>query len=309
VKEFIGFNNTINGFMNRVDKNTLSHAHLIIGSEGIGKSIMARLFALKILGKEVDHNYADIIHYRPEKASFGVDEVRKIIEEVAKRPYEEDKKVIIIHQGSKLTVQAQNALLKTIEEPPLGVYIILLSESTDLLLDTIKSRCQSYKLTPLNKEDMLRYIKGLGEVDKEKVLVALAYGEGIPGRAERMLKDEELHVLRNIIIELFDEINKKNSNTVIEYEKKFLKYKNEKEEVLRLIASFIRDIIVYKELKDKDRIINVDKIYKISELSKLLSYNKLSTMLGHVEEGKTNFENNISYSMTISVMLIGFLEG
>jgi len=309
VKEFIGFNNTINGFMKRADKNSLSHAHLIIGPEGIGKSIMARMFALKILGKEVDHNYADIIHYRPEKASFGVDEVRKIIEEVAKRPYEGDKKVIILHQGSKLTVQAQNALLKTIEEPPMGVYIIVLSESVDLLLDTIKSRCQIYKLTPLNKEDMLRYIKGLGEEDKEKVLVALAYGEGIPGRAERMLKDEEIHVLRNLIIELFDEINKKSSNTVIEYEKKFLKYKNEKEEVLRLIASFIRDIIVYKELKDKDRIINVDKIDKISELSNLLSYNKLNTMLGHVEEGKTNFENNISYSMTISVMLIGFLEG
>ena len=120
MKEFIGFNNIINGFMKRADKNTLSHAHLIIGPEGIGKSIIARMFALKILGKEVDHNYADIIHYRPEKASFGVDEVRKIIEEVAKRPYEGDKKVIIIHQGSKLTVQAQNALLKTIEEPPHG---------------------------------------------------------------------------------------------------------------------------------------------------------------------------------------------
>jgi len=309
VKEFIGFENIINGFMKRADKNTLSHAHLIIGPEGIGKSIMARMFAMRILGKELDHNYADIIHYRPEKASFGVDEVRKIIEEVSKRPYEGDKKVIIIHQGSKLTIQAQNALLKTIEEPPQGVYIMLLSESLELLLETIKSRCQIYKLTPLNKQDMIKYIDGLKETDKEKILVALAYGEGIPGRAQRMLKDEELHGLRNLIIELFDEINKRNNNTVIEYEKKFLKYKIEKEEVLRLITSFIRDIIVYKELKDKDRIINIDKIDKISELSNLLSYNKLNSMLGHVEEGKNNFENNINYSMTISVMLIGFLEG
>lgn len=309
MKEFIGFENIINGFMKRADKNALSHAHLIIGPEGIGKSILARMFALRILGKELDHDYADIIHYRPEKASFGVDEVRKIIEEVLKRPYEGDKKVIIIHQGSKLTVQAQNALLKTIEEPPQGVYIMLLSESLELLLDTIKSRCQIYKLTPLNKEDMIKYIESLSDADKEETLVALAYGEGIPGRAERMLKDQELHELRNIIIELFDEINKKNNNTVIEYEKKFLKYKNEKEEVLRLITSFIRDIIVFKELKDKNRIINIDKINKIKELSNLLSYNKLNNMLGHVEEGKTNFENNISYSMTISVILIGFLEG
>ena len=309
MKEFIGFENIINGFMKREDKNTLSHAHIIAGPDGIGKSIMAKMFAMKILGKTEDINYADIIHYRSEKASLGIDEVRRIIEEVSKKPYEGDRKVIIIHGGDKLTVQAQNAMLKTIEEPPKGVYIILLTESLELLLDTIKSRCQIYKLTPLSKNDMLKYLKSIGETDENRISAALSYAEGIPGRADRILNDEELDKLRNLIIDLLNEVNNRNENSVLEFENKLSKYKNEKDEVLNLLASFIRDIIVYKELENKDIIINVDKIEFVGKLALALSYNKLNTMLNCVEDARKNFKNNISYSMTMSVMLIGFMEG
>jgi len=309
VKEFIGFENIINGFMKRADKNTLSHAHLIVGPDGIGKSILAKMFAIKILGKDEELDYIDIINYRPKKASFGVDDVRNIIEEVSKKPYEGDKKVIIIHEGDKLTIQAQNALLKTIEEPPKGVFIILLSESLEVLLDTIKSRCQVYKLTPLNKEHMLKFIKRINVTQEESVLSALAYAEGIPGRAEKIINDENLDNLRNLIIELFNEVIDKNINCIVKYEEKFEKFKNEKDETLSLISSFIRDIIIYKELEDRNILINVDKVNEISKLASALSYNKLNSMLGYVEEARKNFVSNVGYSMTVSVMLIGLLEG
>lgn len=309
MKEFIGFENIINGFMKRADNNTLSHAHLIVGPDGIGKSILAKIFALKILRKNEEADYIDIINYSPKKASFGVDDVRNIIEEVSKKPYEGDKKVIIIHEGDKLTIQAQNALLKTIEEPPKGVFIILLSESLELLLDTIKSRCQVYKLTPLNKEHMLSFIKKINITQEESILSALAYAEGIPGRAERILHDENLENLRNLVIKLFNEVINKDINCIVQYEEKFDKFKGEKEEILSVIASFIRDIIIYKELEDKNILINVDKGKDISKLSSALSYKKLNSMLGYVEEARKNFISNVNYSMTMSVMLIGFLEG
>lgn len=309
MKEFIGFENIINGFMKRADNNTLSHAHLIVGPDGIGKSILAKIFALKILRKDKEADYIDIINYSPKKASFGVDDVRNIIEEVSKKPYEGNEKVIIIHEGDKLTIQAQNALLKTIEEPPKGVFIILLSESLELLLDTIKSRCQVYKLTPLNKEHMLSFIKKINITQEEGILSALAYAEGIPGRAERILHDENLENLRNLVIKLFNEVINKDINCIVQYEEKFDKFKDEKEEILSVIASFIRDIIIYKELEDKNILINVDKGKDISKLSSALSYKKLNSMLGYVEEARKNFISNVNYSMTMSVMLIGFLEG
>ena len=309
MEEFIGFENIIYGFKKRADKNTLSHAHLIVGLDGIGKSIMARIFSLTILGKNIDHDYVDIIHYRPKKASFGVDEVRGIIEEVSKKPYEGDKKVIIIHEGSKLTVQAQNALLKTIEEPPKGVYIILLVESLETMLDTIKSRCQIYKLTPLNRDDMIKYINRLGELDGDKILAALAYGEGIPGRAERMLKDEKLESLRTVIVDVLKDVSNGGTEIVLEYESKLNDFKDEMDELLNLFASFIRDIIVYKELENRNIIINADKFDYICELANSLSYKKLNVMLDKVREARFNLMNNTNYSMTISVMLIGFVEG
>ena len=71
MREFIGYEKIIQGFFRRVDKGTLSHAHLIIGPNGIGKSILARIFALKILNKDKDIDYVDIINYRPSKASMG----------------------------------------------------------------------------------------------------------------------------------------------------------------------------------------------------------------------------------------------
>ena len=152
MRKFIGYRDLVMNFNKRCSNGTLSHAHLICGEDGIGKSVLALNLAKLILKGDLDREYVDIINYKTEKASFGVDDVRAIIEEVQKKPFEGDKKVIIIHEGNKLTVQAQNALLKTIEEPPLGVYIIILCESLELVLDTIKSRCEIFKLTPLSKE-------------------------------------------------------------------------------------------------------------------------------------------------------------
>lgn len=308
MREFIGYEKIIQGFFRRVDKGTLSHAHLIIGPNGIGKSILARIFALKILNKDKDIDYVDIINYRPSKASMGVDEVREIIEEVSKRPYEGDKKVIIIHEGSKLTVQAQNALLKTIEEPPQGVYIILLAESLETLLDTIKSRCQVYKLTPLNNKQMEMYINTLGRYSEEEIRASLAYGEGIPGKAERLLNDSNLSKLREVIMSLLKDINYAKEDLVLIYENKLENYKTEKDEVLNLMASFIRDIIVAKELEDKNKIINIDKYNDIVEVANSLSYKKLNSMLEYIKEGRVNLMNNGNYSLVISVILMGFLE-
>lgn len=309
MKEFIGFKNIVDGFNIRAEKNILSHAHLIVGPDGIGKSILARMFALKILNKDIDRDYIDIIHYRAKKASFGVDDVRGIIEEVMKKPYEGDKKVVIIHEGNKLTVQAQNALLKTIEEPPKGVYIILLTESIELMLDTIKSRCQIYKLTPLDKGEMNQYINRLGTYSEERVLSAIAYSEGIPGKAEKMLNDEKLEKLRICVVDLLKSINNRDKNIVLEYEKRLESYKENKEEVLNMLESFIRDIIVYKELQDKNLIINIDKLININELSNLTSYKRLNKMLENIKETRINLMNNASYSMAISIMLMGLSEG
>lgn len=306
--EFIGFSKIIDGFISRINNNKLSHAHLIIGPDGIGKSIIARRFALSILEKTKDIEYADIINFRKVKASFGVDDVRRIIEEVNKKPFEGDKKVIIIHEGSKMTPQAQNALLKTIEEPPKGVYIIILSESLESLLDTIKSRSQIYKLTPLNKEEMKIYLNKINVTDEKEIKLALAYSEGVPGRAKEVLYNKEIGELRNISLSLLVDLSKGDSLKVLAYESRLNKFKDEKEQFIRILLSFIRDIIINKEIKNEDRTINIDKYSEISELAKEMSYKRLNNMILNIDETRRQFNNNVSYLAGISMMLINFLE-
>ena len=309
MNEFIGFNKIIDTFSKRAKDNKLSHAYLIVGPEGIGKSLLAKIFACKILNKPSNKDYVDIISYKPKKASFGIDEVRSIITEVAKKPFESDKKVIIIHNGEKLTIQAQNAMLKTVEEPPKGVYIIILTESLQSILETIKSRCQVYKLTPLSNSEMTEFINRnlIDSTDNEKKL-ALSYSKGIPGRAIDVIKNEQVKKLRNILLELLSDLKDDRSSVVLKYEEKLNEFKDDKEEMLNIIISLVRDILVYRETRNEHKIINIDKLESIDILTEQLSYKHLISILNYIEKTRINFKNNANYSMAINVMLMGFMD-
>lgn len=310
MRDFIGHEALINNFKQRCLKNTLSHAHLIAGEDGVGKGKLANILAKFILNGDLDRKYVDIINYSSEKSSFGVDDVRDIIEEVYKKPFEKDKKVIIIHEGNKLTIQAQNALLKTIEEPPKGVYIIILCESLQLILDTIKSRCEIYKLKPLTKSELYEYIKiKKFNYDENEIKSAIAFSEGVPGRIDRYFNDDKLRELRNNIVILIKNLNKNDLEAILQQEESFSNLKNDKEEVLNIFGLFIRDILINKEIENEEFIINSDKLEDIKELTKEMSFKKLNNMIKTIEEARRNIKSNVSWGMMLRVMLMGFMEG
>ena len=310
MRDFIGHEALINNFKQRCLKNTLSHAHLIAGEDGVGKGKLANILAKFILNGDLDREYVDIINYSSEKSSFGVDDVRDIIEEVYKKPFEKDKKVIIIHEGNKLTIQAQNALLKTIEEPPKGVYIIILCESLELIFDTIKSRCEIYKLKPLTKSELYEYIKiKKFNYDENEIKSAIAFSEGVPGRIDRYFNDDKLRELRNNIVILIKNLNKNDLEAILQQEESFSNLKNDKEEVLNIFGLFIRDILINKEIENEEFIINSDKLEDIKELTKEMSFKKLNNMIKTIEEARRNIKSNISWGMMLRVMLMGFMEG
>ena len=310
MRNFVGHSSLIENFKNRCSNGNLSHAQLISGEDGIGKSILAEILGKLILNGDLNREYVDIINYRPSKASFGVDDVREIIDEVNKKPFEGDKKVIIIHQGNKLTIQAQNALLKTIEEPPTEVYIIILCESLELILDTIKSRCEIYKLTPLTKDELYKYIaiKGYDYSEEEKAS-AIAFSEGIPGRIDRYFSDTELQELRDKIVDLLLQLTNNEIEAILEKEKQLVSYKQNKEEVINVLSSFIRDILVNKEVYNENLIINRDKIKEIERLTNEMSFKKLNKMILGLQEARKNIKNNVSWAMTVRIMLMDFMEG
>ncbi|WP_294373224.1 DNA polymerase III subunit delta' [uncultured Clostridium sp.] len=309
MRKILGHENIIKGIDRRKINNSFSHANLIVGADGIGKSVVAKYLSNNIIEPRDNVESVDIVRYYPSSVSFGVDDVRNIIEEVNKKPYEGDKKVLILYRCDKMTAQAQNALLKTIEEPPEGVYLILLSDSLENILDTIQSRCQVYKLTPLSKEDIEKYIDlNYSNIDSSDKQAAIAFSTGIPGKVDKFINDEKLKELRNICVELFLDILKREHGIVLKYGELLKNFKDEKYDLLDMFILFIRDIIIFKELNNKNLIVNFDKIDDIEDISRGISYKKLNSMLEYIKEARINFNSNTNYSMTVSVMLMGFAE-
>ena len=309
MRKIVGHKSVIDSINNRKSNDSFSHANLIVGNDGIGKSIIAKYMSNKIIKVKDNAESVDIVKYYPSSSSFGVDDVRNIINEVGKKPYEGDKKVLILYKCDKLTTQAQNALLKTIEEPPKGVYLILLSDSLETILDTIKSRCQIYKLTPLNKEDISIYIDNkYTDLALEDRKSALAYSAGVPGKIDRFIGDQNLKYLRDICMELFEDILKREKSLVLKYQELLKNSKDDKLELLDILLSYIRDTMFLKELNNGELIVNFDKVQKINDISRGMSYKKLNNMLEYISEARINFNSNTNYSMTIGVLLMGFAE-
>lgn len=167
-------NNKIKEYLNQSikEKNYL-HSYLFIGKEGIGKLIFAKEFAKYILCKNNSEdecsckscicfeskNHPDFEIINEEGETIKVEHIRTLIEKVIEKPIISDKKVYIINDCEKMTKEAQNCLLKTLEEPPEFVTIILISSNENLILNTIKSRCTSIKFNNIDENVLKKYIE------------------------------------------------------------------------------------------------------------------------------------------------------
>jgi DNA polymerase III subunit delta' len=307
----IGHENIKLQIENAFNSGKFSHAHIIAGENGIGKSIIAKEIAIKILNKTEMKQYADIIEYRIQgsKKSLGVDDIRSIVEEANRKPYEGDRKVIILYSADLMTEVAQNAFLKTIEEPPRGMYIILLCEKLDNILDTIKSRCQTYKLHRLSEAEILNFIhKTYNSIDEAEIKSVIAFADGIPGRAQKYLENGSLKEIRVTTLEILKELESMKTQKILKYETFFLKHKNEWQEVFTSMFAYIRDILIYKESGNKKFLINLDKLEDIINLSEVFSFNKLDDIITIIKEAKEKLERNVNTTLVFDALLMKMQE-
>lgn len=307
----IGHDEIKNILTNSIKTNTLSHAHLFVGEDGIGKSVIARALSIKILGKNENKDYADIINWRINKGkkSIGIKEIQKVIEIINKKPYEGDKKVIIIYNADEVTEEAQNSFLKTIEEPPKGVYIILLAEKAENILDTIKSRCQVHNLNRLNNKQMDDFLnREFSNLSLDEIKLLSNFSEGIPGRAIRFKNDLEFQELRKEVLIILNNIGLSKKFTLDTYEEFFLKHKNNWEEVFNCFISYIRDIIIYKEVNKDGLIVNEDKLSSIRDMSGMFSLKKLNDIINIIKNAGCNLSDNVNYTLVCNLMLLKMQE-
>lgn len=307
----IGHDTIKSQIVNSISVGRFSHAHIITGEDGIGKSLIAKETAIRLLGKDKEKQYVDIVEFKmsKDKKSIGIDEIKSIIQETTKRPYEGDKKVIILYRADKMTEAAQNAFLKTIEEPPKGIFIILLCEKLENILDTIKSRCQVYKLNRLKEEEMLRFLNNKFEsLSEDEVKAVSAFSDGIPGRSERFIEDKSLMEIRDTVIDILKSTCGERLDKTLVYTDFLLKYKSEWQEVLTYFLSYIRDTLIYKETSNKELIINIDKINEIKDIAEMFSFNKLNGIINIIKDTRSKLERNVNTTLVFDSMLVKIQE-
>ena len=189
--------------LSEIASGKLSHAYLIEGGEGCGKTYFARFAAAAVLCtgdkppcgkcpscvKALAGSHSDLFYFSPDKkASMGVETVRDIKKSLFFMPNDGDRKVYIIDDAQKMTVQAQNALLKFIEEPPASVLFFIVADKKESLLPTVVSRTRIISLAPSDNADIRRFL--MSESKKsggEQIDEAINMAEGSPGKALKLL--------------------------------------------------------------------------------------------------------------------------
>lgn len=172
-KNIIGNTEVKDYLIKSVKQKNILHSYLFLGTSGVGKKLIAKAFAKKILclqDSEDDctcksctcfdgFNHPDFYLINEDGEKIKVDEIREITEKVIEKPIVSNKKVYIVNDCDKMTKEAQNCFLKTLEEPPEFATIILISSNENVILNTIKSRCMSIKFKNIDEKELLRYAK------------------------------------------------------------------------------------------------------------------------------------------------------
>ncbi len=170
-KDIIGNDEIKNYLLNCTKTNKILQSYLFVGTEGIGKLMTAKIFAKKILclnkennckckscGCFDENNHPDFEIINENGDTIKIEQIRQITNKVIEQPIISNKKVYIINDCEKMTTEAQNCLLKTLEEPPEFVVIILISSNENNILNTIKSRCMTIKFKNIPNDKLQKYI-------------------------------------------------------------------------------------------------------------------------------------------------------
>lgn len=219
-KSIIGNTNVKEYLDKSIEQNNILHSYLFLGTEGIGKLLIAKEFARKILCLNTtkdetctcksctcfnSKNHPDFHLINEEGENIKIETIRQVTEKIIEKPIISNKKVYIINDCDKMTKEAQNCLLKTLEEPPEFITIILISSNENIILNTIKSRCMTLKFRNIEDSSLVEYAKnviGYEEVS-ENLLKSF---DGSIGKAIKVKDNKEKY---DNIETLIDNLEKK----------------------------------------------------------------------------------------------------
>ena len=323
--DIIGHEQIIEHLQNAIELDKVSHAYIINGEKGTGKMLIADAFAMTLQCEKQERipclkcrsckqalssNQPDIIHVTHEKpGSISVEEIRtQLNSDIMVKPYSSPRKVYIIDEADKLTVQAQNALLKTIEEPPAYAVIVMLTSNADALLPTILSRCVQLNIKPVADKVLKRYLMERLRVPDYKADLSIAFARGNVGKAVALASSENFDLIKKDALDMLRYLEDMEIHEVVEWVKKIADYKLEINDFLDILIVWFRDVLLFKATNDVNMLIFKDEVQEIKKKAARSSYNGLEEIINAIEKAKVRLNANVNFDLTIELMLLAIKE-
>ena len=308
-----------------IENGKVSNAYIISGEIRSGKEFIAKIFAKTLVCEKGEtepcnechscaqadtFNHPDIIYLQHEKpGTIGVDDVRLGVNDtVVIKPYSSRYKVYIIEEAEKMTPQAQNALLKTIEEPPEYAVFIMLCNSLEQILPTILSRCIVLKMKPVRDDEMRKYLMQVLKVPDYRAEICIAFARGNVGRAKALAQSEDFDKIRKEALSLLKNIYDMDVTDVLDALKRIKEYGFDVNDYLDIMSVWYRDVLLFKATHDMNHLIFRDEIQHIRKVASRTDYEGIEKVTEALENAKKRIESNVSFELTMELLMLTIRE-
>lgn len=306
-----------------LNENKISHAYIFSGEEGSGKKMLAERFAaalectddtvrpcgscLSCMQAE-SGNHPDIVYVTHEKKIISVDDIRnQLVNDVAIRPYSGQYKVYIVDDAEKMNEAAQNALLKTLEEPPEYAVIILLASNTGAFLQTILSRCVVLQLKPVETDLIKAYLMDKKQLPDYVAKLCASFSCGCIGRALRYASDEQFTAIRDEVLHLVKYIDDMSVAEVTDFLNGIGESPEKKaaiDDYFDLISLWYRDVLMYKATRDVNRIVFSEDINTIRQQASIRTFENLNNIVLSIERCRKRLAANVYFDVAVELLLL-----
>jgi len=315
----LGHKKVLTTLQTAIKNDNVSHAYIFEGPDGIGRRETALSFASMLMCEVSDRpcgeckscqlfaegSHPDFQEIYLEDKGISVEDIRNILEGLVIRPLYSKYKVIIINNADSMTVQAQNALLKSLEEPPSYLVFILTVQSSAAIAQTVRSRCQRIFFEKMSYEEIMAILEAKYGSRKPEWDFIVSYADGVIGTAISLIDSPYYLEVRDEVLDAAVQLTTSEDTDIFKVYDVFEKNNDKIDFILRVILLFFRDILVYSQTSDFSILINSDK-KDIIVKNKNLSLSKLIKCIDAIWAAKRGLEVNANFQLAIEVMLMKF---
>ena len=330
-QDIVGHNKIIEHLKNAIQLDKVSHAYILNGEDNAGKMMIAEAFAMALQCEEgksdpcgkclscrqaADRNQPDIIYigrddmFDDKKSkSISVDDIRTLLNnDIVIKPYSSKYKIYIVDNAEKMNDHAQNALLKTIEEPPAYGVILLLTTNADSFLQTIRSRCILLNLKTVEEEAIKSHLMKKYQIPDYKAEVCAAFSQGNVGKAIQLASSDSFNEMKHDVLSMVKKMEDVEVYELSHSIKNVTNYKQQIGEYLDLLTLWYRDILYMKATDDVNNLIFKDEVYDIKKQAAKKSYSGIEKILQTIELTRTRLHANVNFDLVIEMLLLAIKE-